>query len=624
MGSETSGSFFVNGYTPPDLVTQANAILAEMTAEAAAALASQNAAAVSATAASTSASGAASSQTAAASSASAAATSATNASTYATAAANSASAAAASLAAFEDVYLGASASAPTTNFQGGAIVAGNWYFNTTLSQAQIWSGSAWIAVASAAFGVSSFNGRVGAVSPASGDYNFSQLTGTITNAQMPAPTLSALGGVKAISPVASNWINSISTSGVPSLSQPSFSDLAGTIAAAQANSTSFTFTAAEVFANFAYCTFNTATYPITTNWGLALSWNHTQGQGESNFWNTYTGATNSFTWYQMTGTSAAKLLMSLTPAGQLQLASSLLLNGSTSGSLTLSAPAVAGGSSIVFPVGNTDFTTTGGSGQVVKQSSVGAALTVGQLAFSNITGSVAASQLPYPTTSALGGIQAVSYQPNQWVQYVDTSGVPHLAQPTFANLSGTVAATQLPNPTTSALGGVQAVNAVANQWVSSINTSGVPQLSQPGFSNLSGTASFAQLGCIAASGNIAANTASVVPSVNDIWNDAAVKTLTDAATVTPDFSTAWNFQWTIGATGRTLANPTNMKVGQTGTIQVVQNTGGGFTITSWGSYYKFPGGTKPTLSTAAGATDVISYQVVSSTMILCFFSQGMA
>ena len=35
-------------------------------------------------------------------------------------------------------------------------------------------------------GVTSFNSRTGAVSPASGDYNFSQLSGTVTSAQMPA------------------------------------------------------------------------------------------------------------------------------------------------------------------------------------------------------------------------------------------------------------------------------------------------------------------------------------------------------------------------------------------------------------------------------------------------------
>lgn len=55
----------------------------------------------------------------------------------------------------------------------------------------------------------------------------------LVNADIPAPTLSALGGVEAINAVASNWIRSISTGGIPALSQPNFTDLAGSIAAGQ-------------------------------------------------------------------------------------------------------------------------------------------------------------------------------------------------------------------------------------------------------------------------------------------------------------------------------------------------------------------------------------------------------
>lgn len=48
-----------------------------------------------------------------------------------------------------------------------------------------------------------------------------------------------------------------------------------------------------------------------------------------------------------------------------------------------------------------------------------------------------------------------------------------------------LAAADLPNPSTSSIGGVQAVNAVSHQWINAINTSGVPQLSQPASSDLS-------------------------------------------------------------------------------------------------------------------------------------------
>jgi hypothetical protein len=63
-----------------------------------------------------------------------------------------------------------------------------------------------------------------------------------------------------------------------------------------------------------------------------------------------------------------------------------------------------------------------------------------------------------------------------------------------SNLStGIISSSRIPNPTTSTLGGVEAVSPVAHEWVNSINTSGVPQLSQPSFSDISGTATPSQL-----------------------------------------------------------------------------------------------------------------------------------
>ena len=108
------------------------------------------------------------------------------------------------------------------------------------------------------------------------------------------------------------------------------------------------------------------------------------------------------------------------------------------------------------------------------------------------------------------------------------------------------------------------------------------------------------------------------------WTAAAPVTITDGATVTPDFSAGIDFVWTLGAAGRTLNNPNLPKPGQKGLLYLVQDGTGSRTITTWGSYYKFPGGTKPTLSTAASAVDTISYAVKSATEIHCAFSAGMA
>jgi hypothetical protein len=108
------------------------------------------------------------------------------------------------------------------------------------------------------------------------------------------------------------------------------------------------------------------------------------------------------------------------------------------------------------------------------------------------------------------------------------------------------------------------------------------------------------------------------------WTAAVPVALVDGATVTPDFSAAIDFIWTMTSTGRTLANPTGIKPGQKGMIYLVQDASAPRTIGAWGSAYKFPGGTKPTLSILPGAVDVISYAAKSATEVECFFAAGMA
>lgn len=55
----------------------------------------------------------------------------------------------------------------------------------------------------------------------------------------------------------------------------------------------------------------------------------------------------------------------------------------------------------------------------------------------------------------------------------------------FSQISGSVAAGQLPNPGASSLGGVESIASVAHKWLDSISTSGVPHASQPAFLDLS-------------------------------------------------------------------------------------------------------------------------------------------
>lgn len=94
--------------------------------------------------------------------------------------------------------------------------------------------------------------------------------------------------------------------------------------------------------------------------------------------------------------------------------------------------------------------------------------------------------------------------------------------------------------------------------------------------------------------------------------------LVDAATVALDLSTGMNFTVTLGG-NRSLGNPANLQPGQAGLIVLTQDGTGSRTL-AFGSFYLFPGGA-PTLSTAAGAIDVISYFVLSSTKVLCTLSR---
>ena len=95
-----------------------------------------------------------------------------------------------------------------------------------------------------------------------------------------------------------------------------------------------------------------------------------------------------------------------------------------------------------------------------------------------------------------------------------------------------------------------------------------------------------------------------------------IGTLTDGATITPDFATANNFTVTL-AGNRTIANPTNLTAGQSGSIFIVQD-GTGSRTAAWGSYWDFAGGTAPTLTTAG--VDRVDYVVRSSTSIHAVFT----
>ena len=98
----------------------------------------------------------------------------------------------------------------------------------------------------------------------------------------------------------------------------------------------------------------------------------------------------------------------------------------------------------------------------------------------------------------------------------------------------------------------------------------------------------------------------------------AITALTDGATITPDFDDGNNFSVTL-AGNRTMANPTNLAAGQSGSIFITQDGTGSRTL-AWGSYWDFTTGTAPTLTTTAGAVDRVDYIVRTTGSIHAVFT----
>jgi hypothetical protein len=182
-------------------------------------------------------------------------------------------------------------------------------------------------------------------------------------------------------------------------------------------------------------------------------------------------------------------------------------------------------------------------------------------------------------------------------------------------LSGTGISTYLASPP--AIGGTTA-NTVTGTTITAST-----QFSGPG-TGLTGTASGLSIGGNAATatnatsattatnlsgGTVSATTVAASSTMSASHNAyASIVALTDAATIAVDMSATGgnNFSVTLGG-NRTLGNPTGLTPGQSGIIYVSQD--------AYGSYWKFPGGTAPTLSTAANAVDALLYTVRTSTSI---------
>ena len=90
----------------------------------------------------------------------------------------------------------------------------------------------------------------------------------------------------------------------------------------------------------------------------------------------------------------------------------------------------------------------------------------------------------------------------------------------------------------------------------------------------------------------------------------AFNVLTDSAVVTLDQYRGDDFVWTLGGNRElVLSNPTE---GQSVLIRIIQDGTGSRMVSTWPSSVKWPGGTAPTLTTTAGASDWIGFKCVNA------------
>ena len=270
--------------------------------------------------------------------------------------------------------------------------------------------------------------------------------------------------------------------------------------------------------------------------------------------------------------------------------SSIALPGSTSGTTTIQPSASAGTTTITLPATTGTVVTTGDT-STVSNTMLAGSIADSKLATISTAGKVANSATTATNANTASAIVAR-----------DASG----------NFNaGTITAALTGNASTA----TTLATARNIQGVSFNGSANITVVTAGSGISVTGTA-VANTGVLSVNGNAGAITNVAVTNTAQSFTAAqrgTITALTDGATITPDFAAANNYSVTLGGS-RTLANPTNLTSGQSGTIVITQDASGSRTL-AYGSNWKFPGGTAPTLTTTANAVDVIAYYVESATRI---------
>lgn len=455
----------------------------------------------------------------------------------------------------------------------------------------------------------------GPVSGASAIPTFRGLVG----ADLPNPSTTTLGGIQAVNAVASNWVRSISTSGVPALAQPSFSDISGTAAATQGGTGLTSYTQGDLL------------YSSAANVLAALPKSTSATRYLSN-----TGASNNPAWAQVNladGVTGALPLANLATIAN----NSVLSN-------------ISGGAAV--PAANTltaiiDSTISSTQGSILyRNASDWVALGPGTAGYALRTAGAAAN----PAWADIGLVN--SGTANQLAYYAGTgtalsgnanatisSGALTLGQAgsvlgsvVFSgNTSGTVTVKppaaagtttfQLPGSNGTSGYVLQTDGAGVTSWVNP--SSGGTVTSVTCGTGLTGGAITTSGTCAvdkATAANLEAGTSDKVLTADNIYDSEV--TITYAASQTFDFNTFLNGRVTL--TGDiTSLTCSNIKASQSGTITLVQDGTGSHTmVAGWCSQFRWSNGSRGVLSTAANAIDALFYTCISTS--ICYVSLGKA
>jgi hypothetical protein len=271
-------------------------------------------------------------------------------------------------------------------------------------------------------------------------------TGKVPASELPPPTNSVLGGVQASSMVTHQWVDSISTSGVPHLSQPATGDISGLGTAATHASTDFQsalgYTAENVAnkdGNSGYAGLDAssklkvAEFPLPYSaQSIVYPCNSSSGSGTA-----YTCTTGAAV------TLADGMLFAWLPDVNCSTPNPSL-NVDGTGAKTVYT---SGGNSVLQYC---QFSAGFGPLLVRYKSSLSAMLVVGSPTFTpeNASnkdatngyaglsgGKLAAGELPNPGASTLGGVESIASASHQWVDSISTAGVPHQSQPASSDLT---------------------------------------------------------------------------------------------------------------------------------------------------------------------------------------------